>query len=358
MIDNLIRIKRPIESGLILEKGVLKYLFLIITILVSPLLPLVVAHSPINVNDNESIESATVIPDPAKSWALYAALSSDGDAQYYTLAVAEKQVIPVSLFKSLRPQDVNFTPSIVIMAKNLTSTDVVPAQVTVPSEYGARLVPSSTPQKTYEPFSPGTLANLAEITLDVPGIYYLAVYEESDTPRGGNYGLAVGSLESFTLQEWVLIPFSLLNIYQWEGQSLPLIFAPMLMVMAVGVSLIAWKLRNLHALTSPFAWMGTIGGLAFLGTGVTILFQLTLAATQVNIGVAAALTFFLALIPMVLGLLTVVFSLRYSLKAPVRKRLYLVILGVAAIFIWAGYLIGPVLAILAAVAPTANRRHV
>jgi len=48
-------------------------LFFIVILLV----PLVVGHSPLVVRDNESIDSATIIPDASKSWALYAELSSD-----------------------------------------------------------------------------------------------------------------------------------------------------------------------------------------------------------------------------------------------------------------------------------------
>jgi hypothetical protein len=39
-----------------------------------------------------------------------------------------------------------------------------------------------------------------------------------------------------------------------------------------------------------------------------------------------------------------------------KKRIYYVILGVAALFIWAGLIIGPILAILASVMPTSLKR--
>ncbi len=71
-------------------------------ILASIMLPLVAAHAPLGTGDNESIDKATVIPDPTKSWALYSALNKDGDAQYYTFNVTAGQTIHVTMYKSMR----------------------------------------------------------------------------------------------------------------------------------------------------------------------------------------------------------------------------------------------------------------
>lgn len=66
-------------------------------------MPLVFAHAPLGTQDNESLNNATVIPDPTKSWALYSALNSDGDPQYYTFNISSGQTIHVLMYKSLRP---------------------------------------------------------------------------------------------------------------------------------------------------------------------------------------------------------------------------------------------------------------
>jgi len=47
--------------------------------------------------------------------------------------------------------------------------------------------------------------------------------------RRGKYGIAIGYKEEFTLSEWLLIPIDVINIHQWEGQSLILILMPLLL---------------------------------------------------------------------------------------------------------------------------------
>ena len=65
------------------------------TLILFLVVPLVMAHAPLGTRDNESIDKATVIPDPTKSWALYSQLNSDGDAQYYTFNITSGQKIHV-----------------------------------------------------------------------------------------------------------------------------------------------------------------------------------------------------------------------------------------------------------------------
>jgi hypothetical protein len=94
---------------------------------------------------------------------------------------------------------------------------------------GAMVITGTLPGKpTYEPFSPQPVYEVARFNVTIPedGDYYLAVYG----PEAGEYSLAPGFLEQFTLSEWLLIPFSVISIYLWEGQSLSLIFAPFLII--------------------------------------------------------------------------------------------------------------------------------
>ncbi len=39
------------------------------------IIPVAFAHAPLGTADNESIDKATIIPDPTKSWALYSQLA-------------------------------------------------------------------------------------------------------------------------------------------------------------------------------------------------------------------------------------------------------------------------------------------
>jgi hypothetical protein len=334
--------------------------FLVFFLLSFTSVPIVLAHAPLGSGDNESLETASIIPDPTKSWAIYTSLSSDGHPQYFTFNISAGQTIKVMLYKSTQSQDTDFTPRLVLIGPNLTASGEVPSEVTVPPNNTASLVESNAGEPTFEPFSPGTLVNLAAITIDnpAPGQYWLVVYEQSEPPQGGNYGLAIGERETFTLDEWILIPFNLVGIYQWQGQSLALILAPMIVSVAVGVVFTAWVLYGQRRLYSPLAWLAAVAGFSFIGTAASTFMQLAIDATVVNVGVEALLTFIFAVIPLSLGVLTVRLALQNK-PITLRHRVYLVVLGVAALFIWSGYIVGPALAIAASVMPSVlhRRRH-
>jgi len=219
-------------------------------------IPFVMAHAPLGTGDNESIDKATVVPDPTKSWALYSQLNSDGDAQYYTFNVTAGQKTHVTMYKSMSPEDANFNPRLVIIGPDVAAQGDIPTNITIPPGSNARLVSQTRPAPTYEPFSPSTFIGLADEPLDTPtpGTYYLVVYEQSDAPRGGHYGLAIGDRETYTIDEWILIPFNLMTIYQWKGQSLALVLAPMIATVIVGIILVTWHSRR--SATSRAPWLG------------------------------------------------------------------------------------------------------
>lgn len=317
-------------------------------------MPLVMAHSPLGTGNNESISKATVIPDPTKSWALYSQLNSDGDAQYYTFTVTSGQKIHVTMYKSMRPEDATFNPRLVIIGPNVTAQDNIPTNITIPPGSNARLVSQTQPTHTYEPFSPSTFTGLADETLDTPtpGKYYIVVYEQSNATTGGHYGLAIGDRETYTLDEWILIPFNLMTIYQWEGQSLALVLAPMIASLVMGISLVTWRFKKQCNLANPMAWLGAIAGIAFIGTAATTLYQMLAAAARVALGAEALITLIFAIVPLAIGLMTSRLSVKESNKASVKKRIYYVILGITALFMWAGLVIGPILAIVASFMPT------
>lgn len=324
------------------------------------LVPSSMAHAPLGSGDNESIDRATAIPDPTKSWAIYAELHSDGDPQYYTFNITAGQKIHVMLFKSMRSEESDFLPRLVIIGPNITEQGTIPTyvNVTIPSGAHARVVESTQPTATYEPFSPSSFYSLSDETIDSPvqGTYYVVVYEQSSTPTGGHYGLAIGDRETYGVDEWILIPFNLLSIYQWEGQSLTVVLAPMIVTLVVGIILIAWKLKKQGTLVNVMAWLGILAGLLFIGSGATILYQMFSSLMRTSLGPEVAITLMFALIPVLLGIVALRLSLKNIDKASARKRIYFVILGVVALFMWAGLLVGPALAIVASIMPTRSKK--
>lgn len=315
---------------------------------------LALAHAPLGTGDNESIETATFIPDPTKSWAIYAELHEGGEAQYYHFNITAGKRIHVMLFKSMRPEESDFLPGFVLMGPGLSDQGTLPDYVEKPAAINASVVEGSQPaQGTYEPFSPGTFYSLGELEIDAPssGTYYVAVYERD---MGGHYGLAVGDVETYGIDEWILIPLSLLGVYQWEGQSLPLVLAPMIATVAAGAVLVGWQLKKRGTLGEVTIWLGVLAGLLFIGSGVIIISQMTYSIMLTAFSSEVVITLVFALIPIVLGLATIVLSLRGKLS--VKKRIFFVILGVVALFMWAGLFVGPALAIVAGIMPLSSKK--
>jgi len=311
--------------------------------------PQVFGHAPLVPGSNESLATATEVPDPTKSWAIYSQLHEGGEAQYYRFEIAQGQRIHVSLLKSTSSQDAGFVPSFVLMGPKLTSKGALPTYVEVPEGAATVVIEGMNPtQATYEPFSPSTFYQLADIGLDAPysGTYYVAVYEPL---QGGHYGLAIGDRESFTLSEWTLAPLNFISIYQWEGESLPFIFAPLAVTLALGIALLLWNRRSGKSLQTPFQWIAGIAGLLFLASGFTVLSQILFASTRAPVGFDAVITLVFALVSMVLG----VYAIRLSTRKIVtsRTRLTLVVMGVLALFAWSGFIVGPIVAVLASVLP-------
>jgi hypothetical protein len=329
-------------------------LMLIVILLSLSLAPSVLGHAPLGTGDNEKISTATVIPDPTKSWALYSALNSDGDPQYYTFNVTPGQRIHVMLLKSMSSTEKMFLPMFVILGPQIQKQGTPIEKVTIPPEDSWQVISSQHPAATYEPFSPSSFYALSETAFNAPasGQYYVVVYENSTSPTGGHYGLAIGDRESYTLDEWVLLPLNLLSIYQWEGQSLVGIIAPMIAIVIIGMILVAWRLRIKCQIGNPFSWVGALAGLVLIGSGADTLLQMIIALFATKVAAEALVTLIFAILPIALGLLALRLSLLNQGKIGIRGRAYLVIIGVASLFLWAGIFIGPILAVTTAIMPT------
>ncbi len=317
------------------------------------ILPSVSAHAPLGSGYNESLATATRVPDPTKSWAIYAGLHEGGEAQYYVFDMTRGERIHLSLLTTTAPEDGDFTPGLLLMGPGLAHQGFVPPFVETPPGAGILAVNGTRPaQATYEAFAPSSYVQLADVALDAPrnGTYYVAVQDPS---RGGPYGLAIGDRESFTLSEWLLMPWSLLSVYTWERQSLPVVLLPAMATMAAGLVLLLRRHRAGKPLDVS-RLIAAVAGLLFLGTGATVLSQMILSMSRSSVDAFAIVTLTFAVIPVLLGLLTLRLVLRGSMRWSRRGRLYLAILGGGALFAWAGFVIGPILALAAAVLPSKN----
>src|SRR5574337_31865 len=95
----------------------MKRLGLVLTVLMMAILlvPTAAAHAPLGSGSNESLATATHVPDPTKSWAIYADLHEGGEAQYYVFDMTQGERMHVSLLTTTAAEDATFTPGVVLM---------------------------------------------------------------------------------------------------------------------------------------------------------------------------------------------------------------------------------------------------
>jgi hypothetical protein len=250
-----------------------------------------------------------------------------------------------------------FQPSIALMGPGITNSSSIPDYLEIPESSGVMIIESETATREYEGFTPTSFYNLIDIDMQAPatGQYYLAVYEPD---HGGLFSITLGYVESFELDEWLLVPFSVMIIHQWNGQGIVSNLTPMIATLIIGLAVLVTRRDEYKELESGVSWMGSIGGLLFLGSGVTIFYQIVLAALfAINAQIIVSVIF--ALLPTILGILTLRVVLSENWQKTRSDQIRLLLLGIIAPFLWAGLLIGPGLVILtAAISLVASFREV
>jgi hypothetical protein len=307
------------------------------------------AHVPITTGDNEALDTATYIPDPLKSWAIYSELRDGGVANYFQFDMEQGQRLRLSLFT---PRESSFTPGLVVMGPDIEPQGTVPSFIEVPEGLAARVVAGTQPETaSYEPFTPSSLYELVDVdtTVNASGTYYVAVYEPS---QGGQYGLAVGYREQFELLEWIRVPLDIVTVHQWEGQSLIFILAPMLGIVALGfVLLFGERKKGVPVLQSPVSWLGSFVSFLYIGSGAIILAQMGIALAVAPVTSAVIITGIFTLLPIIAGIAMLRIAMQARGKIEIKSRIEMAFLGIVGLFIWAGLLVGPVLAIVVSLLP-------
>jgi hypothetical protein len=305
------------------------------------------AHTPLKPEgENDSLEEALVIPDPTKSWTLYRELHEAGEVEYFRLELREGERFYVSIYTP-RNEGSKFSPRLVVMGPDIPLGLQPPEFVEVPQGYTAVTLHVERPERPeYEPFTPASYYYLASFDMEVQGegVYYFAVFDPS---HEGRYGVAMGYRETFTLTEWLLIPFDLVRIHQWEGQSLALILAPLILTLALGV---AFTLLRLSEIMSPRGASGMTAGLLYIGTGLMTLMQMVFALSGDFSG-SMVLTMVFVLLPLIFGVELMRRSIKVMRTPTTADRGTFVLIGALGLATWAGFLIGPTLAVLTGLLP-------
>ncbi|MBP2145262.1 hypothetical protein J2129_000716 [Methanofollis sp. W23] len=303
------------------------------------------AHVPVQGGENDHLDHALQIEDPEKSWVVYDTLPPGGGVKYYRFDLEEGDKLRLGLF--IPPGYSAALPTLAVMGPGIARSGTVPAGVEVPPDAGVVVVESRAPVRPeYEPFTPSALSRVATYSLDVatPGTYYAAVAGED-----GNFGLSVGFREEFSLIEWLTVPLSVVGVHLWEGQIPLLVFGPLVLVLAIGAVVLA---RTPHRPDGP-GIMAVVAGLLYIGGGAMVLLQMGIALAQTGWSPAALFTLLFALAPLALGTVAV----RAGMKTE-RKGFALEMAGVGllGLLLWAGLVLGPVLALTSSLAAVFGRR--
>jgi hypothetical protein len=307
---------------------------------------IVSAHAPLGVGSNEDIANATHFDTPDKSYVLYTELHEGGEAQYYHFPMQKGQ----NLYGSIQvPGPDSMVPDIVIIGPGITPSGNVPSFIEVPDGSGAMVITGKTPNKpSYEPFSPQPIYETGRFNVTVPvdGDYYIAVYG----PTGGKYSLAPGFLEQFTASEWLLIPFSVIAIHLWEGQSPWFVVAPLIVVVIGGLALLVMYHKKSGLPQDPIRWMILLSGLLYIGGAAITALQIVHAVQVTGYGNEVLVTLMFIAGPLILGIFAIMEGI--SLPRPgslLKSGIKMIIIGILGLLFWAGLIIGPVLAIISGV---------
>ena len=309
------------------------------------------AHSPLFPRDNDTLAKAVIVNEPAKSWAIYSQLTS-GQAQYFRIEMKLGERIYVSALTAHDPGKEGLMPSFALMGPGLPRNDPLPSYVERPmgSESGVMRFNGSAPSEgTFEPFTPGAYFTVSEADLNATatGTFYIAVFADG----GGSYGLTIGYMELFSLDEIVLLPINIVRVYQWEGQPLQLALSPLFLTLVLGGSLLFLQLRREgKAIKGRQTW-AAISGLVFLGTAASISYQSALALTMVPYSGEVWLAVGFIVASLVFAIRMLWFALRGKGVASWGTRVAFVAIGLLGLGLWSGYYIGPLLALILGLAP-------
>jgi len=306
------------------------------------------AHVPISADNNNNLTTALSVEKPTKSYAIYGHLHDAGDVGYYQFDMNGGDQLKLSLMTTGFDAPV---PDMVVMSPgNSGSLDNLPQTVDIPPGYRAELIKGRKPVTAeYEPFSPAAIFNVASYSKNItrPGTYYVAVISPADETQ---YSIAVGYLEEFSVSEWVLVPISVIKTHLWEGQSIIAILAPFLAIMILGLILIARREQPPQIKKPLSFWLATIAGLCYLGAASIVLVQMFRVLMVTGFSAGVIVTLILAFIPIMLGIWILRIARSGSPQSN-KDRVSLGIIGLLGLLFWAGLIIGPVIAIIAALVP-------
>jgi len=123
----------------------------------------------------------------------------------------------------------------------------------------------------------------------------------------------------------------------------------MLLTLAIGFGLM---LSRSMIPGTPTSIASASAGLLYLGSGFVFLMQVIINLIGAEYGSLVILSLVFAMLPLLLGFFLLLRSLKDGGEPSARERVTLLLLGLFGFFTWSGFLMGPVLAMLASVLPS------
>jgi len=166
--------------------------------------------------------------------------------------------------------------------------------------------------------------------------------------------LAVGYKEQWTPNELVLLPWSILKIYLWEGQNIFLILLPVAIVCVLGVLSLWRRVARGDPRVDLSQWLVALSGLFFLSRSPSLPIRCYWLSVTPEITRQALIPAIVAVVPVCCRCWSFVFALHRRDRVGFVWRLALIAAGILGFVLWAGLCLGPLLAIAAAFSPGAE----
>jgi hypothetical protein len=309
------------------------------------------AHVPLFMEGGHSLDEAVPIENPTKSWVIYSLIHEAAEPHYFYFDLPAGARIRLMLMVPIPEANIGFRPELALMGNGLTNLSTPPPYLEIPDGAEVMILEPTTPHPEYEGFTPTSFSQLYDLDIVAPttGRYYLAYYEPN---MPGNFAIAIGYEESFSFIEWVTIPFTVLVTHLWNHQTPVGLLAPVLITLLLGLSLIFWRFPDLRTKNQLLSWLGISTGLLFIASGVFVFYQMALALLLVPISGQIGITILFAALPIILGIFTIRSCVSNDWQHEPKQRVILFVLSVLALFLWAGWIIGPVLLMVTAVIPS------
>ncbi len=303
----------------------------------------VAAHVPLQ-GEGYSLTDAVVVNEPLKSWVIYTEYK-DNRPLYYTFTLSAQDRLRAGLLTV----DRDFVPDLTLLGPGfpLEFGEPFHEEFEIPEGYGLlHLHGEKQAEKVYEPFTPSSYYEVLDVDLTVneTGTYYLIVNAATGS---GKVGIVIGYLESFTIVEWLKVPFDVAFVHHWEGQDYLVILFPMLLIVVSGLLLNAYYFRVSLNASQALAFTGA---LTYFGSAAIILHQMLVGLMGATYSSLVIVTPVFIFIPALLG-----YAILRKVQTGVLstgQKLRLLIYGVTGLFFWAGYIIGPVLVVISSLIPS------